>query len=236
MLDRIVTNANQYIHTNPWLALVAVFVGGILTASNPCVLAMIPLMMSFVIGRREDRPSVVRSFLFSLVFVFGLALTFTVLGMIAALAGTIYGDVSGAWNWIVAGVCVVMGLHLMGVLTIPIPSLGGRLAPKTRGLLGALVLGLLFGVVSAPCAAPILVVLLTYLAGSGASVAWGGTLLLVYALGHSVLILIAGTSMGAARALIENAKATRVLDVLRRGAGVAIVLIGVYFAYRGLKP
>ena len=235
MLDSFVASAGQYIHTNPWLALGAVFVGGILTASNPCVLAMIPLMMSFIAGRKEEKTGVLRAFLFSLVFIFGLAVTFTVLGMIAALAGKMYGDVSGAWNWIVAVVCVVMGLHLMGVLTIPIPSLGGTLQPKTRGFLGALVLGLIFGVVSAPCAAPILVVLLTYLAGSGSSVTWGGTLLLVYALGHSVLILIAGTSMGAARQLIENKKATRVLEILRRGAGAAIVLVGVYFAYKGIK-
>jgi len=235
MLDSFVASAGQYIHTNPWLALGAVFVGGILTASNPCVLAMIPLMMSFVAGRREEKTGVLRAFLFSLVFIFGLAVTFTVLGMIAALAGKMYGDVSGAWNWIVAVVCVAMGLHLMGVLTIPIPSLGGKLQPKTRGVLGALVLGLLFGIVSAPCAAPILVVLLTYLAGSGSSVTLGGTLLLVYALGHSVLILIAGTSMGAARQLIENKKATRVLEILRRGAGAAIVLVGAYFAHRGLQ-
>jgi len=234
VLDSFVASAGDYIHTNPWLALVAVFVGGILTASNPCVLAMIPLMMSFVAGRKEEKPGVLRAFLFSLVFILGLAITFVALGMIAALAGQMYGDISSVWNWIVAAVCLVMGLHLMGVLTIPIPSLGGKLAPKTRGLLGALVLGLLFGVVSAPCAAPLLVVLLTYLAGSGASVPYGGLLLLVYALGHSVLILIAGTSMGAARTLIENKKATRVLAILRRGAGAAIVLVGVYFAYRGI--
>jgi cytochrome c biogenesis protein CcdA len=75
---------------------------------------------------------------------------------------------------------------------------------------------------------------LTYLAGSGASVAWGGTLLLTYALGHSVLILIAGTSMGAARKLIENKKATRTLGLLRRIAGAVIVLVGAYFAYRAV--
>ncbi len=235
MFETFLSDTGQYIHSNPWLALVAVFLGGLLTASNPCVLAMIPLMMSFIAGRKEDKPGVLRAFAFSLVFILGLAVTFTVLGMVAALAGKLYGDVSGVWNWLVAAVCVAMGLHLMGVVTIPIPSLGGRLQPKTRGLVGALVLGLLFGVVSAPCAGPILIVLLTYLAGSGSSVAWGGTLLLVYALGHSVLILIAGTSMGAARQLIENKKATRVLDFLRRGAGAAIVLVGLYFAYRGLK-
>jgi cytochrome c-type biogenesis protein len=235
VLDAFVSNAGQYIHTSPHLALAAVFFGGMLTASNPCVLAMIPLMMSFVASHREKRLGVVRAFGFSLVFVLGLGITFTVLGMVAALAGRMYGEVSSTWNWVVAAVCLVMGLHLAGVVTVPIPSLGERLQPKTRGLLGALVLGLLFGIVSAPCAAPILVVLLTYLAGSGASIPWGGTLLLVYALGHSVLILLAGTSMGAARALIENGKATRALALLRRGAGGLVVLVGVYFAYRGLK-
>jgi cytochrome c biogenesis protein CcdA len=234
MLAELVAKAGDYIHASPLLALGAVFVGGLLTASNPCVLAMVPLMMSYVAGDRSQGHSLARSFLLSLTFVTGLAVTFTALGMIAALAGRMYGEVSGTWNWIVAVVSLLMGLHLMGVLTVPIPSLGGRLAPKVRGLLGAFLLGLLFGVVSAPCAAPILIVLLTYLAGSGSSVAWGAMLLLTYALGHSVLILAAGTSIGAARALLENKNATHLLGRLRQVAGAAIVLVGVYFAYRGL--
>jgi len=234
VLDTLVANAGQYIHTNPWLALVAVFLGGAITASNPCVLAMIPLMMSFVAGRKDEKTGMGRASLFSFVFVLGLALTFTALGVVAALAGKIYGEVSGVWNWLVAIVCVLMGLHLAGVVTVPIPSLGGRFQPKTRGYAGALLLGLLFGLVSAPCAGPILIVLLTYLAGSGASIAWGATLLLVYALGHSVLILIAGTSMAAARILLENKKTTRTLEILRRTAGVVIVLVGICFASRGL--
>lgn len=235
MFSGILDNAGQYIHTNPWLALIAVFIGGMLTASNPCVLAMIPLMMSFVAGNKDQKPGMARAFSFSVVFVVGLSLSFTALGIVAALAGTIYGEVSSAWNWLVAAVCLLMGLHLMEVITVPIPSFAGKVQPRTRGVLGALVLGMLFGLVSAPCAGPILIVLLAYLAGSGASVVWGGTLLLVYALGHSVLILIAGTSMGAARALIENRKANRVLEWLRRGAGVAIIAVGLYFAYRGIS-
>jgi cytochrome c biogenesis protein CcdA len=234
MLEEFLQNAGEYVHTSPWLAVVAVFIGGVLTASNPCVLAMIPLMMSFVAGRREEGTGVLRAFLFSLVFVLGLSITFTVLGLIAALAGTRYEGVSAVWNFIVAAVCLVMGLHLMGVLkfTIPMPF---QIQPKTRGVLGALVLGLLFGVVSAPCAAPILVVLLVYLAGSGSSVPYGGFLLLVYALGHSVLILVAGTSMGIAKKIIESKQASRALDILRRVAGGLIVLVGVYFAYLGIK-
>ena len=234
MLEELVANTGQYVDTNPWLAIVVVFVGGALTASNPCVLAMIPLMMSFVAGRRDDTAGPLRALGFSFVFVLGLCITFTAMGMVAALAGKMYGDVSSAWNWVVAAVSVVMGLHLMGVLAVPIPSLADKVQPRTRGLVGALVLGLLFGLVSAPCAAPILIVLLTYLAGSGASVPYGGLLLLVYALGHSLLIVIAGASMGAARTLIENKKMTRTTDILRKAAGAVIVLVGVFFGYRGL--
>ncbi len=235
MLQSFVNGAGQYLGTNPWLAAVAVFVGGMLTASNPCVLAMIPLMMSFVAGGRDEKAGIGRAFLLSLVFVAGLGITFTALGMVAALAGRMYGDISAIWNWVVAGVCLLMGLHFSGIVTFPIPAVGGRVKPKARGTAGAFVLGLLFGLVSAPCAAPILVVLLTYLAGSGASIVYGGLLLLVYALGHSVLILVAGTSMGAARALLENRKATRALAVLRGVAGILIMLVGAYFAYRGLS-
>ncbi len=233
MLDQFVSSAGTYIETNPWLAIVAVFLGGLLTASNPCVLAMIPLTMSFVAGDKRGKGGVLRAVTFSGLFVVGLSITFTALGMVAALAGTIYGDVSSVWNWVVASVCLVMGLHLMGVLdfTIPMPF---NVQPKVKGAVGALLLGLLFGVVSTPCAAPILVVLLTYLAGSGASVPYGGLLLLVYALGHSVLILVAGTSMGAAKKLIESKKLTRATDIMRRVAGGIIILVGAYFAYRGI--
>ena len=234
MLDRLVADAGQYIHTSPWLAVAAVFVGGALTASNPCVLAMIPLMMSFVAGRKGEAVGPLRALGYSLVFVAGLSITFTTLGIVAALAGKLYGDISSIWNWVVAGVCLIMGLHLAGLLpfTIPMPF---EIKPTRTGVVGALVLGLLFGVVSAPCAAPLLIVLLTYLAGSGASVPYGALLLLVYGLGHSVLILAAGTSMGAARKLIESRNVTRATEWMRRGAGVLVALVGGYFGYRGFK-
>jgi len=234
VLQSFVSQAGQYLTDSSWLAVVAVFLGGALTASNPCVLVMIPLMMSVVAGRHDEKPSIFRSLGFCFVFVLGLGFTFVALGMTAALAGQMYGEVSKLWNFVVAGVCLVMGLQLAGLVNLPIPSVGGRLQPQARGMLGALFLGLLFGLVSAPCAAPILVVLLTYLAGAGASVWYGGLLLLVYALGHSVLVLVAGTSMGAARALIENRRATQTLAWLRRAAGALVVLVGVYFGIRGL--
>jgi len=231
MLETLLSNAESTIHTNPWLALAAVFLGGLLTASNPCVLAMIPLTIGFVSGDRAIKTTK-SAFVFSLFFVLGLASMFTGMGLFAALVGRLFGVVSTFWNWIVASVCLIMGLHLIGLIKVPIPQL--EVDPKIKGGIGAFVLGLLFGIVSAPCAAPILLVLLAYVAGSGSSVAYGGLLLLTYALGHCVLVLVAGTSVGAAKSIIENKKLTTATDLLRRFAGVLILLVGFFFVYNAM--
>ncbi len=232
-MESFLANAGHYIQSAPWLGVAAVFLGGVISSAAPCVLAIIPLTMSFVAGQAPSSKPALRGFLFSLVFVLGLCVTFAGLGVAAALLGTVYGEVSPVWTWIVAAVCIVMGLHLAGVLPFNIPVLLSS-QPRLRGAAGAFVMGLLFGVVSAPCAAPILVVLLTYLAGTGASVAYGAGLLLVYALGHSVMILLAGTSMGLARKMVESRGLSRASGLMKRAAGVVIVCVGIYFVYSGL--
>jgi len=194
---------------------------------------MIPLMMGFVAGRRDGKPGVLRAFGLSLVFVLGLGITFTVLGITAAAGGPPLRRRLGGLELGGSAVCVVMAC-IWRACSSAHSVARGRVQPRTPGCL-ALWSWRPVRIGVAPCAAPILVVLLTYLAGAGASLAYGGFLLLVYGLGHSVLILIAGTSMGAARTLIENRNATRALAVLRSAAGFVIVLVGVYFAFQALK-
>ena len=78
----------------------------------------------------------------------------------------------------------------------------------------------------------LLVVLLAYLAGSGASLAWGALLLLVYGLGHSVLVIVAGTSVGLAKSLLASRRLATATAWLRRGAGLVIVGVGLFFAWQ----
>jgi cytochrome c-type biogenesis protein len=211
---------------NPWLAVVAVFIGGAMTASNPCVLAMIPLMMGMVAGSTEST-GIKKTLVFSVFFVLGLSVTFTALGLVSALMGRLFGDVGGFWKYLAAAVCLVMGLQLLGVFKI-----GMNLPPafnvRKEGRFGAFFLGLLFGVVSSPCAVPILAVLLAFVAQKG-NVLYGGLLLFVYALGHSGLVLVAGTSMGAAKKMVESKGWRRTNLILQRAAGVLIIFVGIYF-------
>jgi cytochrome c biogenesis protein CcdA len=227
-MESLFGDISALLQHGPWLAVVAVFLGGVTTALNPCVLAMIPLLMSVVAGNRETT-TLRRSLVFSLFFVLGLAVTFTALGLVSGLMGRMFGDVGAFWKYVVAGVCLLMGLHLLGVIkwNLPVPA---GLRVKKQCFFGAFLLGLLFGVVSTPCAVPILAVLLAFVAEKG-NVLYGGFLLFVYALGHSVLVLVAGTSVGAAKGLLESEGLRKAHGVVQKVAGVLIIGIGLYFLF-----
>jgi len=230
MIESLLSGAEQAIRSSPWLAPLLVFLGGLLTASNPCVLAMIPLAIAYVSGNRSVR-SWKSGALFSLLFVFGLSITFAVLGLVAAMAGKLLGDVGPFWRYIVLIVCVVMGAHLLGFIRFR-SSLSNRIQVRRGGGIGALLLGLLFGTVSTPCAAPILVVLLTYLAASRSSLVFGAVLLFCYALGHSVLVLVSGISMGVVKQMIRSERYARANLWLRRCAGAITIGVGIFlFAF-----
>lgn len=220
----ILNNIDTIIRTNPWLAFLGVFIGGLLTASNPCVLIMVPLVIGFVGGSQETRGAG-KAFLFSLVFILGLAITFSILGIIAALTGRMFGDLGSFWKYLISGVCLLAGIEMLGFakFNFPLP----QIVPKKRNILGAFLFGLLFGLVSTPCAAPILVVLLTFIASKG-NLLYGTILLLFYALGHCVLILIAGTSAGFASSILESKGLNKFTNYLRKTAGLILILFGIY--------
>jgi cytochrome c biogenesis protein CcdA len=217
----------QFIQGQPLVAYLAVFVGGIVSSSSPCVLVTIPLVIGFVGGYAEGDKR--RAFLFSLVFILGLSLTFTALGAVAGLVGTLFGDVGKGWYYLAAGVAVLVGLQLMGVINVPLP-VPRHVRPKRRGLIGALLLGLLFGAVSSPCATPVLAAILAFVATQG-SLAYGASLLFVYALGHCVLILAAGTFTGFAESYLASRGVANFSAWMKKVSGALILGAGGYVAY-----
>lgn len=232
MLGSILANAERVISTQPLLAVPVVFLGGLITALNPCVLASIPLAIGFVGGYTRGR-SKGYAFLLALFLFLGIAAAFTALGLVASLAGTLFGTTSKFWPVLIIIVCVVMGGQILFFPNFELP-MPRRIAPKVGGVVGAFLLGALTGVIATPCAMPILAVLLSYVASKG-NVLYGGLLLFTYALGHSVLVLVAGTSIGIAEAMVSSRGLKKVSAILKKASGVLLLLVAAYFVYELLK-
>jgi len=209
----------------PLVMLLLVFLGGVVSSASPCVLAAVPLVVATVGGTTTSRGRVVA---LSGAFVAGLALCFTALGTVAALTGTLIGDVGWVWKAVLAAVLIAMGLHLSGLVTLPLPRLDGRRF-RGAGLAGAFGLGALTGTLSSPCATPILVVVLSLVAFER-RVLWGTTLLAAYSLGHVVLLFAAGAASGFAAAYLGSRAAVwarrlhQVFGIVLLGVGAAVVV------------
>ncbi len=217
------------IASNPWTAPFSVFLAGLLTASNPCVLALVPLMVGASGAYQGADKSYWKAVKFSLLFVLGQSISFVLLGVLAAYIGSKFSLTGPTWNYIIALLVIIMGLAFAGIIkfNMPVPKV---LTRPRAGLFGAFVLGILFGFVSTPCSVPVIVVILALIA-QGGNMAFGATLLLFYALGHSVLLLTAGVSIGLVQAYINNKNLTKASEILRKVFGLLIVGFGLYLLY-----
>ncbi len=212
---------------DPMFAYPAVFIAGLVASGSPCVLVLIPLIIGYVGGYAEG--DVKRSALYALVFSIGLAITFTLLGALAAITGTLLGNIGGFWKYLLSAVLIIMGLQMTGTVKLNIPQAAlPRIGQK--GLLGALLLGLLFGVVSSPRATPVLAVLLTYVA-SRRDFAYGVSLLFVYALAHTALIFVLGISTGVAEAVLKSKHVQNLSALSHKLSGVLFVLLGIFILW-----
>jgi len=196
MIDSWLNTLGTLISESVWLAPLLAVLAGVLTSFTPCSLSSIPLVIGYV-GGTGTEPK--KAFHLSLVFAAGSAITFTILGTLASLAGRLIGT-SASWWYLALGILMVlMALQTWEIFNF-IPSTYLLSKNTRRGYVGALIAGILGGIFSSPCATPVLVALLAIVAGKG-SVAWGMLLLLLYSIGHGALTIFAGTSVGFVRSM-----------------------------------
>ncbi len=210
-----------------WLAFLLVFAGGILTSLTPCVYPLIPITVS-VFGANESA-GFLKSFLLSVIYVIGIVVTYSILGVAVASTGAVFGQIM-ANPWVVGFISLILvtlGLSMFGVFEIRLPyAVQNRLnTVGGAGFAGAFAMGTVAGVIAAPCTGPALAVVLTYIATTG-SLFLGFWLMFTYALGMGLLFIGIGTFSGLLSALPRSGGWMYVLENI---FGIAIITMALYF-------
>jgi cytochrome c-type biogenesis protein len=229
MIDTLLSNLPSYIQGSPFLAYLVAYLGGVLVSFTPCVYPVIPVAVAYVTGASEGGRQ--NSASLSLVYILGMALTYTALGVIASLTGKLFGRIqANPWTHIVsANIFILMGLSMMEVFSLPVPAFLTGLQKKEmkKGWAGSFVLGITSGFIIGPCSAPILIVLLGYVAARQ-GVIYGMSLLFMFALGMGTLLFILGTFAGFIAAL---PKAGYWMVRVRKTLGWVLIFMGEYFLF-----
>lgn len=211
----------------------AALVWGILSVVlSPCHLASIPLVIGFVNNHKQ--PTVFKAFALSTVFSTGILVTIVAIGLITGFAGKMLGDIGPWGNYAVAVIFLLVGLNLWGIIELDFQKLQVTRNIPCQGILGAFLLGLVFGLALGPCTfaymAPIIAVALTKSTPLYACALFG-----MYGAGHCAVIAAAGTSGGIVQKYLdwnENAKA---IDIIKKICAVLVLVAGIYIGYLGFR-
>ncbi len=214
--------------------LLGVFFAGLLLNTTPCVYPIIPITIGFFVNQsaaQKGKPKISRTFFMASMYVLGMALTYSLLGVIAAKSGGLFG--AALQNPIVlivlAGTMVALSLSMFGLYEFKLPESLNRMASSstqsTSGALGSFVMGLTMGIVAAPCIGPFVLALLVHV-GTKGSAAYGFLLFFVLALGLGLPYLILGTFSGALKTLPRSGMW---MVTVRKVFGLVLIGMALYF-------
>ncbi|WP_243313454.1 cytochrome c biogenesis CcdA family protein [Fundidesulfovibrio agrisoli] len=230
MLDQLFLTINAWMVDSFAVAAAGCFLWGVVSVLfSPCHLASIPLIVGYVAGQGRlirGREAVK----YALAFTSGLFLTIAVVGVACSLLGRMLGDIGPYWTIAVGAALVWLALDMLGVARCSMSGgLMGRM--KVRGVGGAFLLGLAYGVLSGSCTfgfiAPILAIITIQ-----QKVMTGVALIVLFGVGHCAPIAAAGSSTALVRRWLENRAVRQGGDWFRKGAGGMIALLGIYFIAR----
>jgi thiol:disulfide interchange protein DsbD len=211
------------------LAYLLAFLGGLATSLTPCVYPLIPITISLFGAREAPRAQALG---LAACYVGGIAATYTTLGLVVGLVGGQFGAFMTS-PWLIVPVALfflLMAASMFGAFELSLPNeLQGKLSQVGgRGPLGAFLMGLVAGVVAAPCTGPPLAALLLFVS-TQRSVMTGGTLLFTYALGMGVLFfVIAGFAL-------KMPKSGAWMDAVKAVFGVVMTVAALYYL-RNIMP
>ena len=215
-----------------WLAFLATYGLGILTSLTPCVYPLIPITVS-IFGANESAGRL-RSFLLSVTYVLGIAVMFSILGVVAAQTGSVFGQVMTN-PYVIGPICAILialALSMFGVFELRLPYAMQNKLNRVggTGFIGAFAMGTVAGIIAAPCTGPALAFMLTYVATTG-DVVLGFSLMLTYALGIGLLFILIGTFSS-----IILPRSGGWMYILENVFGILVITVALYFLKEVIEP
>lgn len=208
---------------------IAAFLGGLLVSLTPCVYPLIPVTIGIIGAQKAE--SKLKAFLLSLSYVIGIAFTYSALGLIAALTGSLFGSIqTNPWAFFAVGnVCILLGLSTLDVFDLSFlfafSSKASARGLFGKGFIGNILAGMIAGLIVGPCTAPALAVLLAYVATTQ-KVILGATLLFTFAMGMGCLLILVGTFTAI---LTSIPKADEWTLKIKKVFGLLLIALGEYF-------
>ncbi len=221
---------------NFFFVLFLAFIAGLLTSLTPCIFPMIPITLA-ILGTKQEGIKSSQSFMLSLSYVLGIAITYAILGVVAAKTGALFGSYLQHPIVVItiAVIFVIMALSMFGLFTIETPSFINQRMSKVQGktsYTGAFITGTIAGLVASPCVGPVLVFILTYVAQTQ-DLTYGFWLLFVYALGLGQIFLL----LGAFSHLINKLpKSGSWMNITKNIFGCVMIAMAIYYLMPILKP
>ena len=226
-MDQIFLTINSWMNQGLLFGALGCFLWGMVSVLfSPCHLASIPLVVSYVAGQNqliEGR----RAALYAVVFTVGLFITIATIGIVCTLLGRMLGDVGPYLSIGVGAILVWVSLDFLGLAKC---SMSNGLMSKiqVKGTIGALILGLAYGVLSGSCTfgfiAPILAIITIQ-----NQILTGVIFIVLFGLGHCIPIAVAGSSAALVKRFLQNSAWNRGSNIFRKAAGVCIGALGLYF-------
>lgn len=217
------------------LAILASFGIGAITSLAPCSIITLPLLVGAALGLGESVEESKKArftLLFSSLFVLGLITSFSLLAFAVAKFGVFF-SVAPMWAYIAAAlVTMLIALQGFGLITIGNKDAIVKKLIRFR-LFGAFFIGMIFGLVSTPCASAPLAAIITVASSSGYLYAYAMTLSL--ALGHGMLLLIAGVSLGFTQKVASNKHLGAISSYMGKFFSAMLVVFALYFAFKAYE-
>lgn len=215
---------------NP-LTYLGAFIGGVLISFTPCVYPLIPVSASYIGAKASG--SRLKGFILSFAYVSGIAVTYSILGIIASLTGKIFGTISShPLIYITTGIIIIVfGLLMLGVFVISLPSKIKLPQVKKQNYFSAFLLGLASGLIVGPCTTPALGAILLYLT-TQKNILYGATLLFTFAYGMGLLLILIGTFSSVLTGLPKSGRWQAYIEKI---GAIILISLGVYFIYTGIR-